>query len=634
MLAALVALALWAAPASAQPWSGIIAPARATDWLANAPGAGPIPTTRTQCGATIAAYTGSAATINSAIAACGANQYVKLGPGTFTISSMIDFGSKDNVTLSGSGPDQTFIKFTSSGAGSCTRPASICVAGDKNWWQGAPGNVQNWTAGYAQGTTTITLAGVSNLAVGHIMVLDQLNDTTDDGAIYNCFVTGSCILQTPDTGRNENNPTTTHRGQHQTVLVTGINGTSVTIAPPIEMPNWRSAKTPQAWYASRAPRVGIGIEDLSVDYTAVGTHALYGIQFAHARHGWIKNVRSLNSNNAHVSLYLTSNITVRDSYFYGTQNAASVSYGIEPWMGHNNLVENNIFQHIAAAILNSSTTGSVYGYNYAIDDYYAVSPDWMQSPLYTHEPSNDYILWEGNDGIGITFDLIHGHARFNTVFRNRLVGWEPGKSNQTVPFHNYAFNRNHNAIGNVLGHPGYHTTYTIQAGASLANCTTSIYVLGLGGNCSRGGTGGDPPDDPRVAATLMRWGNWDSVNNAVRFEASEVPSTLALYRNPVPATQALPPSLYLRARPSWWVTSFGTPAWPPIGPDVTGGNLTDGVGAAASLGGHAYKIPARLCYENLPRVNNILTYNATQCYSSGGSSAGTPPSAPTNPVLR
>jgi hypothetical protein len=60
--------------AVAQPWSGIIAPQRATDWRT----AGATIPTRTTICATIAPYTGTAATINNAIAACPSGQVVQL----------------------------------------------------------------------------------------------------------------------------------------------------------------------------------------------------------------------------------------------------------------------------------------------------------------------------------------------------------------------------------------------------------------------------------------------------------------------------------------------------------------------------------------------------------------------------
>jgi hypothetical protein len=131
----------------------------------------------------------------------------------------------------------------------------------------------------------------------------------------------------------------------------------------------------------------------------------------------------------------------------------------------------------------------------------------------------------------------------------------------------------------------------------------------------------------------MRWGNYDVVNNAVRFIASEIPASLAQLANPVPASQVLPPSFYLAARPSaWWVTPWGTPPWPAVGPDVTGGDVTSGSGAASTLGGHAYRIPARLCYEHSSidsayGTNGVVLFDAANCYSGQLQAAPSPPTS-------
>jgi hypothetical protein len=93
---------------------------------------------------------------------------------------------------------------------------------------------------------------------------------------------------------------------------------------------------------------------------------------------------------------------------------------------------------------------------------------------------------------------------------------------------------------------------------------------------------------------------------------AEVPSGLAQYSNPVPSSQALPASFYLSAKPAF----FGSVPWPPIGPDVTNGTETSG---------HAFRIPARRCYDNTPKTNGILNFNAAACYGSG-----TAPAPPTN----
>ena len=79
--------------------------------------------------------------------------------------------------------------------------------------------------------------------------------------------------------------------------------------------------------------------------------------------------------------------------------------------------------------------------------------------------------------------------------------------------------------------------------------------------------------------------------------------------NPYSANQSLPASFYLTAKPTWWPTAE---PWPPIGPDVTGGNI-------ANVGGHAYKIPAELCYENLGGLADgtgplLTNFDAANCY--------------------
>jgi hypothetical protein len=360
------------------------------------------------------------------------------------------------------------------------------------------------------------------------------------------------------------------------------------------MPNWRASQTPGAWWPTTTIRMS-GLEDLSLDHASSDAQA--GIVLMNAYNCWVKNVRSLNANRSHVWVYLSAASAIRDSYFYGTQNASSQSYGVESYGASDNLVENNIFQHITAPMMmNGSASGSVFGYNYAVDDFYTVSPSWMQSSNYHHAAGIDMVLHEGNDAIGIEGDVVHGSHHFLTAFRNYFVGWETGKTDQTNPVNFYAFSRYMNIVGNVLGKAGYHTAYE-------ANSSTAIYNLGAAGNST--------PSDPLVKSTLLRWGNYDTVTQTPRFVASEVPSTLAAYSNPVPASTTLPASFYLAAKPAWW----GSMPWPAAGPDVTGG---------PGPGGHSYKIPAHVCYDNSPKNSSgVLTFNAATCYSPG-------PAAPTN----
>src|SRR4051812_43238399 len=217
-----------------------------------------------------------------------------------------------------------------------------------------------------------------------------------------------------------------------------------------------------------------------------------------------------------------------------------------------------------------------------------------------HGVGIDMLLHEGNQGNEFHEDRVHGTQNFLTAFRNYFSGLEPTKTRGTNPVNIYAFNRYANLVGNVLGTPGYHNNY--EWNVSGSNIETSIYVLGSGG-------------DNLVKSTLFRWANYDTVTQTVRTAAAEVPSALPQYANPVPPTSTLPPSLYLNAKPAWWTASI---PWPAVGPDVTGGS---------GPGGHAYNIPARLCYDSTPKVAGILNFNADNCYHVASVS---PPAAPTN----
>jgi hypothetical protein len=579
--------------AHAQPWSGILSPSRATDW--SSPGVvGGIPNRSTICAALNPGAT--AAQINSAIAACPNGHVVFLNAGTYNLSSGITFGSKSNVTLRGAGPDQTKLVFT--GSINCQGVNSVlCIQG--NWVDpNHPPNSTTWTAGYAAGMTVITLASAANVTVGEMLFLDQLDDSSDSGGIYVCSST-SCSEEGGGHGRPG-------RGQIQVAKVTAVNGNNVTISTGLRMPNWRLDRSPGAFWNANNRISGDGFESLSADVT--GVSGANGIVIIHGSNSWVKKVRIINPGRAHVWCYQCMQITVRDSYFYGGQGSGSQSYGFETYGGSaENLVENNILQHVTAPFsIDGPDVGSVYAYNFSIDDNYTASPGFMIKTFMLHEVGISHDLFEGNDGLGFTHDDIHGTAHFATLFRNHFYGdiWNnPPKTDSTATIDVAAWGRFFNIVGNVLGRAGYHNTYEVNLGSS------SSTIFGLGwtrcqnGNCK---SGINLPTDANVKTTMMRWGNYDTVNNAVRFVNAEVPSSLVQYANPVPAGQNLPASFYLSAKPSW----FGATPWPAIGPDITGGQHT---------AGHAYKIPARLCWEQgmLDTVYgsaNIRQFKPDVCY--------------------
>lgn len=617
------------------PWSGIVNPARAIDW-SQAGVMGGIPTNRTQCGSTIAAYSGTPATINTAISSCGANQYVQLGTGTFNLSAGIVVESHNNVTVRGMGANQTLLVFSSTD-GCQGLFASICVESSDVNWNNGPSNTSNWTAGYGKGNNIVTLATTTNLKIGNPIILDQLDDTTDDGSIFICSTVYSATGPTGCSLQGGGGAQRSGRFQFQVVNVTGCNGsvtvgtactgtnTPVTISPPLEMPNWDGCDagggcSPQAWYATN-PVTGAGIENLSVDSTGAETSGTgQGIAFFNATNSWVSGVRSIDTYRAHVEIEYSNHVTVQNSYFFLTQNSIDQSYGVDCFAGSDNLIVNNIFQAISGPQTLNGCIGSVIAYNYTTNNYYTGSAGWIQASTNPHTGGVAQILYEGNVGSRIDSDNFHGSHHFVTAFRNYYTGYEPscwasGSTYATtvfaactgpvMPIDLLAYSRFYNMVGNVLGRTSWQTKYE-----STTAFDSAIYIFGAGASAN----GVTVPFDANVQSTAMLWGNYDTFNAASRFVSGEVPSGLTglqqPYANPVPANNTLPASFFYSSQPSWWPSGK---AWPPIGPDVMGGNVS-------GVGGHAYTIPAQDCFLTTmggpsDGTGSVLSFNAATCYS-------------------
>jgi hypothetical protein len=570
---------------------------RRVDW-AQAGVAGGIPDRTTVCASLTPSNT--LAQINAAIAACPSGQVVSFAAGTYNLTSGIVVNGRNNITLRGAGPDKTFFVFA--GQDECGGlGGAICLRASQLNYVDGPGNVRNWTAGYSKGTTVITLDSTANLQVGSILMLDQVNDsTTDNGRIWICRTGPVCCIDCATPSRSSGGT----RSQVQATRVTAISGNQVTISPGVIWPNFDAARSAQAWYASGPALTGVGVENLSVDTEAAGNGRGGSVFLYNVKDSWIKNVRVVHCLNKCVWMYQSVGVTVRDSYFYDKYGSdasqeGSESYGVNAYLSSMWLTQNNIFHHITSPTQCESGVGGVVAYNYSFDDFYNLrDPDWAQASQYIHGTCA-YMLFEGNSGFGMIQDNVHGQSYFVTAFRNRWDGWESGKALQTVPVHIYASNRYANIVGNVLGTTGYHTNYESYPGAA-GSCDKSIYAMGFGGNCGNG----NMANKPDVRTSAMRWGNFDVVTNSVRFVAGEVPSADAGFPNAVPGSQTLPASLYLASRPSWFPSSI---AYPPIGPDVSGGTV-------AGVGGRAHKIPARVCYEGTTQQNGVLNFSALSCY--------------------
>jgi hypothetical protein len=284
-------------------------------------------------------------------------------------------------------------------------------------------------------------------------------------------------------------------------------------------------------------------------------------------------------------------------------------------------------------------------------------------------------LWEGNIGAGLAIDQIHGTHLMETAYRNFFTGWEScangncgpntAKTYSTMAITYRNADRYGNIIANVMGTPGYSTNYKTLTTRSNGNAGYNLN-LGLG----NGADSPPIPDDPLVGPSSLIWGNWDTTTNATRWcgnssdtgwsttcsSTSEIPTGAPTYPNSVPTVGdtgagqgALPASFYYSSQPPWW----GSHAWPPIGPDVTGGNVGqcagtlnvagkyNGVAASSSSqcagsalntgwGGHVGLTPAMDCYLNTMNgppdgTGSALSFNASTCYPTSGYNPPAPP---------
>ena len=644
---------LWALPVQAQLWSSVLNSQRAIDWSSSAGVPGGVPNRTVVC--TTLNPGATAAQINSAISACGTNQVVFLNAGTYNLTAKILIARND-VVLRGAGAAQTKLVF--SGSSTCGDGIVNCVIdlARTGLWSGGTQNLTTWLGAgnppvsgtYTKGATQILVGSNTNMSNGKYLILDQAEDTTDPGDIYMCGeLTATCSSEGSAGGGGRCDiagcsSSSDDNGQMQFVKITGISGTTITVGSPIYMPNWRTSQSPHAWWTT-SPQTNVGVEDLTADARATTATAV--ISFNATHESWVKGVAAYKVNGSRngISIHYSSKDTIRDSYVLGTPGN-NLSYGVETWMSGDILVENTIFHKGVTAILFGAGCGNVFAYNFFVDQQ-AANTGWLFGASDGHDPGRCMTLYEGNDTWNMVEDAIHGSGAMLTYFRNRSRGSDNTdqtlgvQTSQTVPFILQSFNRYLNLVGNVEGRGGYHTQYQSISTGSSTNCNFSIYNIGWGSTSCGNGTVN--PDTPTITS-MMRWGNYDVVTGVPRWcgnssntgwsttcaSTSEVPTGAPVYPNAVPATETLPNSFYLSAQPTtWWTTPWGTPHWPPIGPDVTGGNISEGTGGEAGLDGHAYKIPARLCFENTSQTSGVLNFNAASCYTS--SSDTTPPAAPT-----
>lgn len=566
-----------------------------------------ITTGRSQCGSTVTAYTGTAGTINTAISNCasGGGGAVVLGAGTFSLSSSI--AMKSNVTLRGQGMS-TIISFTNMGGvtyfwgsgeagiifqGGYSTPNEIapglasCIGSTIKDWTGTNGV----SSTYTQGATVLNLgASATGLSAGDTLVLYETDDA--DASVPNSGYFVSSKTGASNAIAWEGSGETQGTGQQQRVRVASVSGSQVTITKGLLLPTgtWRASLNPKAcWFVVADTIHDAGVESLLVQSTGYTSEHLAVIAINWAVDCWVKGVGIKPRNTTwHASdavdygVYVTDsrNITIRDSWvdrMIGGGIFTTTSYGIALKTTFDSLVENNILNEVESPLMIlTASSGNVFAYNYER----FVNDNMQEGGFQQHQVGSSMNLVEGNDVIKQWSDFFHGSTVLSTYARNYIHG-----QTDIASYHRW-----YNFVGNISGAA---TIYKALATDSMKYDRFDGGVgfrLGYPQQNNDSSTTNGVALDSVVWTSALFWGNYTTAGGT-KFLSADVPSTDPTFPNPVPSSQTLPASFFRSSRPGYFtVSGVGTVAWPPIGPDVSGGTTT-------GVAGHANKLPAQLVYD-------------------------------------
>jgi hypothetical protein len=624
LLFPLILLLVIPAALRAQAWSGLLDPARGIDWT-TAGVVGGIPNRTTICSSLTPSAT--LAQINSALAACPSGQVVFLAAGTYNITGTINVPS--NVTLRGAGTLKTILNTTGGGGASAIQMGS----GGPNYNSPASATI---SSGTTTGSTSMTVSSASGISVGTLLAVSEINDPT-----YVTIVTpaqGTCTFcdGTSDGGV---------RARGQIVQVTSVSGTTIKFTPALYSNYGIAPGTGPALVYPFAPSVqNAGVELLQVYANNTGYGQTWGMTAC--ANCWIKGVFDNYTDGDHASIYWSYHVEIRDSYFSNAYLHGPGTYDSDIDIGFKtsaSLLENNIFERLHVGNFTRwGAAGNVIAYNYELGNFDASATSVQMSVFDDHGAHPQFNLYEGNVGSEMTKDSFWGSSSNTVIFRNHfrgtdtlasplttgrnVVNWSSTQlATQQVESEQLSWpHTNISNIGNVLGSADaikaaggtkYNTglppfTSTIIPSAPR-NYSGEYYAVSIGYD-----TGADTNGNTvasflsglwvsRATGSFFQHGNFDIASNSIIWNGTK--------------TQTLPSSFYRNSRPSW----FGSTPWPPIGPDVTGGNVD-----ATTLQGHVYEIPAERCYTNTTRdATGLKLFDPIVCYV--GSTSSSAPAAPT-----
>lgn len=490
----------------------------------------------------------------NAQAACPAGSHVYIPDGTYLISGTIT--PKSNVTWRGQSTAGTILRI-SGGGGFETPSQSPYVSAQIGL---------TVTAGATAGNRVLTVSSLTDTR-GNTVRAGQMVQLTDLTPSYMHGNTANGWAAAEWTGYDQTRLATVM------FMVVSVNSGARTVtldhALPIDM-----TASPRLILWTITPTAGVGFEKLTFDCT--NSTVDRAVTLVNVNACWFYECYFKNIYSRSVWFQEATNCTFEHSYSDNGQQLGRNCEGLDfvencCWC----LVQDNIFHSAGYPMVIFSDwmggcCGNVVGYNFQdgfdqMTDTDAVGPLTMDD---NHGVPTIFNLWEGNYCEILGSDGYWGSSAYGTFFRNRIYG-----TCNKVPYPDECaielthWSAYYTVVGNVLGTAQGSSWSTSGTGlySQIYEASGSdvqppqIYRLGYPDMGYRGysGTGSNPTNgtyyDTNVKATLIRHGNFDTVNNTVVWD-------------PAIVNHVLPASLYLTSTPSW----FGTLALPAIGPDVPG----------------------------------------------------------------
>jgi len=504
-----------------------------------------------------------ASQIENALNNCPNGQVVKLNTGVFKIRSSINW-RKSNVTLRGSGKDQTTLKIESG------MDDVFQFNNNMNDWSSGS---EALSSGLTKGSTEIVTSTSHSWQVGDYILLDQLNNEAGNPPFDDSGYYGECNWCSRDYGE---------RLKSQTVQVTSVNGNRVGISPAL----YHDYETNYSPHGVKYQGIieNAAVESLKIDNSAGLAYRHFGLFFVFNSLFYDLELDTMAAGGKSRGFWVYGALwnTIKHCNIHNVlSNQTDQGYGIFLGLGASaNLIEDNVFHTLILAIaFEGSNSGNVVAYNYTKNSVWYDNSNRLM--MLGHGGGSCWNLIEGNYIEGrFRSDAGFGTQHYFTLFRNRIEQIQSSVGqNQVVDLEQgqqYA-----TLLGNVLGTDGFEVVYEHENDDGASDDIRVIYRLGYESPYDTIAFG----NDPAVKSTMLRHGNWDSVNKSAVWDPSI-------------SDRNIPSSLYLSSKPNWW----GTLPWPAIGPD------------RSPLAG---SIPAQVRYsggtvDQIPEAPNNLRIDSSQ----------------------